>query len=180
MALCWSLSCTGEPRTGTSTPGVASPDLRREERKDHLSLFVGNTSPNAAQDTIHFLCPKCTLLGYDQLGVHQDPQVLFCQWIALSMYLWTGASDCSYPSVGLCTSCWTLWHIFQLISPACCALSGHQHNPLVYQPPLPVCHQQTCCRCTLPHHPGKPCAESVQWHRLGGLRSSRHTQRTLF
>lgn len=57
------------------------------ERKDHLTQFVGNTSPNAAQDTIHFLCLKCRMLDYDQLGVHQDPWVLFCQALSTDLCL---------------------------------------------------------------------------------------------
>ena len=35
--------------------------------------------PNAAQDTISLLYNKGTLLAHVQLGVHQDPHVLFCK-----------------------------------------------------------------------------------------------------
>jgi len=48
------------------------------EGKDHLPWPAGNALPNAAQDTICRLCSKGTLLSHAHLGVHQDPQVLFC------------------------------------------------------------------------------------------------------
>jgi len=38
---------------------------------------VGNTLPNAAQDTIRLLCSEGTLLPPVQPGVHQDSHVLF-------------------------------------------------------------------------------------------------------
>ncbi|KAK4828308.1 hypothetical protein QYF61_025320 [Mycteria americana] len=47
--------------------------------KVHLPQPAGNTPPDAAQDTISLLCCKGTLLAHVQLGVHQDPQVLFCE-----------------------------------------------------------------------------------------------------
>jgi len=47
--------------------------------RHHLPLPAGNTLPNAAQDIIHLLCSKGTLLAHVQPGVHQDPQVFFCQ-----------------------------------------------------------------------------------------------------
>lgn len=47
------------------------------ERKDHLPRPAGNALCNAAQDTLGFFCHKGTLLSRVQLGVYQDPQVLF-------------------------------------------------------------------------------------------------------
>ena len=52
------------------------PHQRWVQRKDHLPWPAGNTLSNAAPDTIDHLCHK---LVHVILGVHQDPQVLFCQ-----------------------------------------------------------------------------------------------------
>lgn len=41
-------------------------------------LPTGNSS-NAAQDTVSHLCSKDALLAHVQLGIHQNPQVLFCK-----------------------------------------------------------------------------------------------------
>ena len=49
------------------------------EGKDHLPRPAGYAFFNAAQDAIHLLCSKGTLLPHVQLVVHQDTQVLFCK-----------------------------------------------------------------------------------------------------
>ena len=49
------------------------------EGKHHLPRPASNTLSNTAEGTIRLLCSKGTLLAYVQPGVHQDPQVLFCQ-----------------------------------------------------------------------------------------------------
>ena len=73
---CTHLSCTGEPRAGPSTPGVASPLLSRGKGSP---LSAGSALPNAAQGTIHLLCCKGTLLPHGQFGVYWDLQVPFCR-----------------------------------------------------------------------------------------------------
>ena len=47
--------------------------------KDDLSLPAVNTLSNESQDTMWHFCWKGTLLAHVQLGVYQDPQVLFYQ-----------------------------------------------------------------------------------------------------
>ena len=74
--VCRRLSCTGEPRTGHSTPGVASPVLSRGEGEPPSTCWQCFVKCNP--DTIHLLCSKGTSLAHVQLGIHQDPQVLFC------------------------------------------------------------------------------------------------------
>ena len=68
------LSWTGEPRTGHSTPDVASPGQSRGE--DHLPWPAGHAPPNAPQDPTGLLGHQGTLLAHGQLAVHQNSQVL--------------------------------------------------------------------------------------------------------
>ena len=49
------------------------------EGSEVLLGFYKLPQPNAAQEAIGLLCHKGTLVARDQLGVHQDYQVLFCQ-----------------------------------------------------------------------------------------------------
>ena len=72
-----SLSCTGQPRTGHSAPGVASPVPSREEGSRPQP--AGKTLANAAQDTVSVPGGKGTLLAHDQLGAHQGLQGFSCK-----------------------------------------------------------------------------------------------------
>ena len=47
--------------------------------KDQLPLSAGNAFPDAILDIISLRYSKGTLQAHGQLGVHQDPQVLFCR-----------------------------------------------------------------------------------------------------
>jgi len=47
--------------------------------KDYLHQHAGNIPPNAPQDTIRRLCAKSALLAHVQIGVCQDPWLLFCK-----------------------------------------------------------------------------------------------------
>jgi len=62
------------------------------EGKDHRSPPASSTPLDAAQDTISRLCRKDALLAYVQLGVHQEPQVIFSQapssWVDPSRSWW--------------------------------------------------------------------------------------------
>ena len=49
------------------------------EGRDYLPLSAGNAFPNAILDIISLRYSKGTLQAHGQLGVHQDPQVLFCR-----------------------------------------------------------------------------------------------------
>lgn len=49
------------------------------EGKDHLPQPAGNALPNAVQDIITVACGMGTLMAHVQLGVHQNPQALFCE-----------------------------------------------------------------------------------------------------
>jgi len=66
------LSCTVDPSTQYSTPGMTLPVLNRGERS--LSQPAGNTPPNVALDTILLFCHKGTLLVHVQFGVYQAPR----------------------------------------------------------------------------------------------------------
>lgn len=90
---------TEEPRAVPSTPGVASPVLRRV-----LSHSAGRTLPNAAQDTIlvaFFGARACLwlVLIWCSPG-HPGP---FLQKIGWSLE-YTGAWDFSFPGSGLFSS----------------------------------------------------------------------------
>lgn len=74
--VCPCLPCTGEPRTGHSTLGVASAVL--SGGAGWTPSTFGSTLPNAAQDTVSCLCCKGTLLAHGQLLVLQ---VLFCKTV---------------------------------------------------------------------------------------------------
>lgn len=71
---CPGLSHIAGPRTGLHV----WPHQCWEERKDNLSWPARDTLHKAARNTISLLSSKVTLLSHVQLGVHQDPQVLFC------------------------------------------------------------------------------------------------------
>lgn len=64
----------GGPRSGHSTPQMASPVLSTE---DHLFFHAGDTVPSATKNTISLLSRKSTLLAHTQLGVIQYSWVLF-------------------------------------------------------------------------------------------------------
>lgn len=66
-------------RTGLNTALHVWPHQCWGGRKDHLPQPAGNTLSNGAQVPINFLCGKGILSARIQLGIHQDPQVLFCQ-----------------------------------------------------------------------------------------------------
>jgi len=63
-------------RTGPSTPGVASPVLNKGEGSPPSTCWQYLSS--TAQDNVHCLFCKGTLLAHVQLGVCQDPQGLCC------------------------------------------------------------------------------------------------------
>jgi len=65
-----------EPRTGHSTPGVASPEQSRGEGSP---LSTRSQCSNADEGTICFLCHQGTWLARVQPDVQQQSQVLFCQ-----------------------------------------------------------------------------------------------------
>jgi len=63
---------------------LRSPDLEPAlhvcfTRAGSASLAASPALPNAAKETVSFLCFKGTFLAYVQFGVHQDPQGLFCK-----------------------------------------------------------------------------------------------------
>ena len=107
--------------------------------------------------SINLLRCKGILLAHCQLGVHQNPRGHFLSSCFPAGWppVCAGAWHFSFPGTGLCTSPgWNSWGSCQPISPACQALSGWQHSPLVYQPLLPVLYRkQTCWGHTLLQHP---------------------------
>jgi len=125
--------------------------------KDPFPQPAGNTPPSLVQDTINHLRLKGTLLASVQCDVHWNPQDLFYKaaFQLVDCQHNTDAWGCSSSYTGLFTSlCWTVQHSCQLISSACQGPSEWQHDPLVYQPLIPVlCNQQTSWGYTLPHHP---------------------------
>lgn len=79
-----------------------------------ISLDLLTTLPNATKNTISCFCRKRTLLAHVQPGIHQSPQVLFCQ--AAFSAVCTGARWCSCKGTWLCISYWTLRGSCQIIS----------------------------------------------------------------
>lgn len=73
-----SLSSTGDSKTAQSTPGVASAAGLSRGQESPPSICWQHFS-NAVQDTSSRLCYKDTVLDRVQLGVRQDPHVLFCR-----------------------------------------------------------------------------------------------------
>ena len=94
--VCPSLSCTGQPRPGHTTPDVLSAWLRRITTLNllvKLSLMLHGC-----------LCHKDTLLAHIPLGVHQEPCSLFCKAAFQSVNpqpVWVGAWGSSSPGAGL-------------------------------------------------------------------------------
>lgn len=62
---------------GNPVLDMASPVLSRGE--DALPWPAGNALPHVDQEAVSLLCCRSTLLAHVQLGIHQDPQVPFCQ-----------------------------------------------------------------------------------------------------
>ena len=85
-------SCTGEPSTGPSTPGVASPVLSRGEGSPSLD-WQCFASPGNHSPSLH----KGTSLPHGQPGAHQDPQVLprkaGCRWPPACPGAWGCSQD---------------------------------------------------------------------------------------
>lgn len=75
--VCQCLSCMGEPRPG-EIPGDVSHQCW-VKGKSHLPRPAAKTPPNAARVIVGLLRCKDTLLADIQLGVQQNPKVLFCK-----------------------------------------------------------------------------------------------------
>lgn len=130
-----SMPCTEEPRTGHNTLAVSSVGLSRGGGSPALTCCPQSFA--LAQDTVNLFCCKGALLAYSHVGAYFSAK-LFSKWLVFNIY-W-------------CTS-WPLWGSCQAISSGCWGLSGGQHDPLAYQPLLPVlCHLQICRRNTLLCH----------------------------
>lgn len=71
------LSCSGDPRTGASTPDVSHE--RWAEGKDHLHQPIGHGLLFPAQDAVGLHCHKGALMGRSQLVAHQHPLVHLCK-----------------------------------------------------------------------------------------------------
>ena len=107
------------------------------EGKDYLPWLAGNTLSSAAQDTIDLFATRalCWLL-FKLVSTRTFSAKLFSTWAAAA---YAGAWGCYSPGAGLFTSrCWNSWGSCQPISPACHGPPGCQHNPLAYQPLLPL------------------------------------------
>lgn len=112
------------------------------ERKDHLSLTVCNTAPNALQDTLSHCC-KGTLLARVQLGFLRIPSTfsadLLSRWLARNWccYMWLFLPRCRTLHLPLLNFMRLLLAYF----------SGLYNSLLAYQPILQaLCPLQTCCK----------------------------------
>ena len=72
------LSCTGEPSTGHSTPGVASTVLDRGEASTSFNLLATLLLPQPGIPLVFFVARVYYWFMF-QRGVHQELQLLFCK-----------------------------------------------------------------------------------------------------
>lgn len=75
--VCPCLCFTGEISTSCTTPNTSYQNWTEE--KDHISWAANNALLNASQEAAGILCHRGMLLPDDQLGIHQDPQEIFCK-----------------------------------------------------------------------------------------------------
>lgn len=105
-----------------------------------------STLPDAGWRTTSLLCGSRTLKTHIQLDVHQDPQLLSCKAVQLSI-----------------SPRWTSWGSYPSVSPVWPGPPGWQHNLLVYQSEFCVIFKLT---------QGAPCSmiqiinEVVKWDQI--------------
>ena len=126
-----------------------------EQRGRITSLgLLGNTLLNVAQNTSSFPCGKGTLLAHVQPGVHQEPQVVFCQ-AAFQLggpqnLLVNGVISCQVWDFALLLAEIPKIPVSPFLQPVEVPLGGSIW--MTYQPLLPtLCHQKPCWEYPLPH-----------------------------